>query len=546
MNGEIMHFTINKKTKIIFRLVLAAVLLLSLPFLFKGFGILILFAFVPILMLQNYIETNGVKYGWSIIFSTFLLWTIATTYWIGYANFKGAVASMVLYSLSLTVLILLYGWFKRRLGRVLGYTFLILGWLAWEHLMAQGELNWPWLALGNAFASLHKVVQWYEFTGVAGGTLWALIVSLLAYDIIVSRRNCAAPQMRAKNIILITFIILPIFLSHALYITYKEEENSARFLMLQPNIDPYHEKFGGMTQKEQDEILIDLFNEGYDNSVDFIIAPETFTSGIIENNPYESDSFSRIASLAKGMGSSKLIVGASTHYIYPIDEYPAYKKPSPSSRRIGEGWYDSHNSAIMIDSSGAYQFYYKSKLVPLVEYMPFQKYLSGLRMFVIELGGYFGSYGSQDKRTLFKSNDENISIGTAICYESVYGYFFREFVLEGANVMSIITNDGWWLDSPGYKQHLWFDQLRSIETRRSIVRCGNTGISALIDQRGDIVSQTKWWSKEWLKGDVNLNDKVTTFVKYGDFVGRIAYYSMLIFIALALFALVKTSEKVKR
>ena len=109
LNGEIMHFTINKKTKIIFRLVLAAVLLLSLPFLFKGFGILILFAFVPILMLQNYIETNGVKYGWSIIFSTFLLWTIATTYWIGYANFKGAVASMVLYSLSLTVLILLYG-----------------------------------------------------------------------------------------------------------------------------------------------------------------------------------------------------------------------------------------------------------------------------------------------------------------------------------------------------------------------------------------------------------------------------------------------------
>ena len=111
--------------------------------------------------------------------------------------------------------------------------------------------------------------------------------------------------------------------------------------------------------------------------------------------------------------------------------------------------------------------------------------------------------------------------------------------------MSIITNDGWWLDSPGYRQHLWFDQLRAIETRRSIARCGNTGVSALINQRGDISASTEWWTRSVLKGKLNLNEKITTFVKYGDFIGRIAYASMLIFIALAILSLLKISAKVK-
>lgn len=540
-----MNFILNKKTIIIIRLVIVGVLLLSLPFLLKGSGILILFGLLPVLMLQNFIENNKIKHGWLLIYIVFLLWTIATTYWIGYANLRGAIASMVLYSLSLTLIILLYGWFKRKFGSALGYAFLVLGWLAWEYLMAEGELNWPWLALGNGFASLHKVVQWYEFTGVAGGSLWALLVSVISYDIAVTRSSCAARQMKVKNIILISVLLLPIFVSHAIYISYKENVNPAKFLILQPNIDPYVDKFGGMTQREQDEIFLELLYEGYDDEIDFIIGPETFTSGIIENRPYESDSFSRFAAAAKNIGDASMIFGASTHYIYPKESSEFNIKPKPSSRRLGEGWYDSHNSSVLIDSSGNYSFYYKSKLVPLVEFMPFQRYLGEFRLFVIELGGYFGSYGVQDERTIFKSSDSRISIGTAICYESVYGNFYREFVLKGANVMSVITNDGWWLDSPGYRQHLWYDRLRAIETRRSIARCGNTGVSALIDHRGDITASTNWWRRESLKGELNLNDTITVFVKYGDYIGRIAYYSMMIFIALALFALVKISVRAK-
>lgn len=541
-----MLFRLNKKTKTIAGLVLAGSVLLSLPFLFSGFGIVMLVAMVPVIFLEHYTRTNNIKYRWVFIYLTLLIWNAATTYWIAYANLRGALSAIILNAMAFTLILLLYGWFRKRYGKSLSYLFLVIGWLAWEYLMMEGELNWPWLILGNGFASSYKIVQWYEFTGVLGGSLWTLITSLLIFDIITGGGDCSTrKQIKVKNFALIALIILPIFTSHAIYITYNEKVNPKEFLIVQPNIDPYVDKFGGMTQKEQDEVLIKLLRENITDSTLIVIAPETFTSGIIENEPYSSDSFNRFYREMTNHGHSHLIIGASTHYLYPESEYPPEKRPSYTSRRIKNGWYESYNTAIFLDSTAKYEFYHKSKLVPLVEFMPFPKYLSGFRLLVIELGGYFGSYGTQKERSVFTTRDSSTVIGTAICYESVYGNFYREYIQKGANVMSVITNDGWWLDSPGYRQHLWFDQLRAIETRRSVARCGNTGVSALINQKGDIVSKTEWWTKSALRGTLNLNEEITTFVKYGDFIGRIAYASMLIFIALAILALLKISVKAK-
>mgnify|MGYP000151679582 CR=1 FL=1 len=86
--------------------------------------------------------------------------------------------------------------------------------------------------------------------------------------------------------------------------------------------------------------------------------------------------------------------------------------------------------------------------------------------------------------------------------------------------MTIITNDGWWRDTPGYRQHLSFASLRAIETRRDIARCANTGISAFINSRGEIISQTAWNEAAALKGSVSLNDRKTIFVVWGDLIGQ--------------------------
>ena len=106
-----------------------------------------------------------------------------------------------------------------------------------------------------------------------------------------------------------------------------------------------------------------------------------------------------------------------------------------------------------------------------------------------------------------------------------------------------VTNDGWWGDTPGYNQHLRYASLRAIETRRSIARSANTGISALIDQRGVIKESLGWWQRGYVKGELNLNSKITTFVKYGDYIGRVAYASMLLFVGLFLLIVLKIYGK---
>ena len=90
--------------------------------------------------------------------------------------------------------------------------------------------------------------------------------------------------------------------------------------------------------------------------------------------------------------------------------------------------------------------------------------------------------------------------------------------------MTIITNDAWWGNTPGYRQHLRYASLRAIETRRSIARCANTGISAIINQKGEIEDRTGWWEPAVLHGHVNRNDELTFFVRNGDIAGRVCTF----------------------
>ena len=94
--------------------------------------------------------------------------------------------------------------------------------------------------------------------------------------------------------------------------------------------------------------------------------------------------------------------------------------------------------------------------------------------------------------------------------------------------------------TPGYRQHLSYASLRAIETRRWIARCGNTGISAIIDPAGRIVSSTKWWEPATLEGKVGLSDEKTFFVIHGDFTGRIC---LLMFVLMLLGTLVRRFTK---
>ena len=111
---------------------------------------------------------------------------------------------------------------------------------------------------------------------------------------------------------------------------------------------------------------------------------------------------------------------------------------------------------------------------------------------------------------------------------------------KGAKFLSVITNDAWWGDTPGYRQHFSYSRLRAIETRRYVARCANTGISAIIDPSGNYLSETPWWQEAVIYGHIGLSSEITPFVRYGDIAGRI---SVLLFALLAVAAVFRPRKK---
>ena len=147
----------------------------------------------------------------------------------------------------------------------------------------------------------------------------------------------------------------------------------------------------------------------------------------------------------------------------------------------------------------------------------------------IDNGGIVGSLGEEDSVKIFNTSVGKIA--PIVCYESIYPEFVAEQCRNGAELMCVITNDGWWGDTPGYKQHFSFSRLRAIENRRWLVRSANTGKSGVISPTGEVVSETEWWKEDVLLAQTELLNEKTIFSSYGDYLGRSsAFVWILIFI----------------
>jgi apolipoprotein N-acyltransferase len=157
-----------------------------------------------------------------------------------------------------------------------------------------------------------------------------------------------------------------------------------------------------------------------------------------------------------------------------------------------------------------------------------------MQRLAVDLGGITRSHGTQPDRETFSSPQEDLRIAPVICWESVFGEFVTGYVKENdANIIVIITNDGWWRDTPGHRQHNDFARLRAIETRRSIARSANTGISSFFNQKGEELDRIGWWERSAIRGTLNANDRLTFYVKHGDYTGRLSFFLAVILILYA-------------
>ncbi len=510
------------KTKYLILLSILSGLLLAAAWPERGFTPLIFVALVPLLFVQQYLGDSNKKGIFWLSWLTFLIWNVLTTWWIWYSTSVGSIAAFVLNALFTAIVFTLFhiskkGFFQNKKGTWI----LIFYWITWEYFHLNWDLSWSWLNLGNVFATSPKWIQWYEYTGTFGGSLWILIVNVVVFNIIrkVLATKCVK-QSGVAIISLLVLILMPIVYSNYVYNSYTEEENPLEIVVVQPNIDPYVEQYS----LSFDSIINRNLNIALpliDENTDYLVMPESaLQEDIWEGALNNSKSIGKLFNLTKQFPKLSIITGATS---YSMIKNIEIKTNAARKFSNAEKYYYAYNTAFLIDKSGVVQTHHKSKLTPGVEIMPSWGILKPIESIAINLGGTTGTL-ARDKEPMIFMDQNNMGSSPIICYESVYGEFVTETIKRGGQIIFLITNDGWWGNTPGHKQHLSFSVLRAIETRRSVARSANTGISAFINQRGDVQQATNYWEPAVIKQIINANTKLTYYVKYGDYIARISMF----------------------
>ena len=496
----------------------------------RGFTPLIFIAWVPLLFAEYNFSINHKKGKGYRMFGNFflslLIWNSLTSWWIYFASDVGSFAAIAVNTLLMSIVWQLFFIFKRKHGSAAGYVSLVIFWIAFEYLHLNWEISWPWLTLGNVFSTHPEWIQWYEYTGALGGSAWVLIINLIIFQLLKNLwYQDLLLRIRKINVFLISFIIFgllasPLILSLYLYYNHTEIGESINVVVLQPNIDPYNEKFNG-TGKDQLAAILRLASTVTDSGTDYCLGPETAIPDGIREEQIENDpSVKTIQTVISKYPKLNLILGLTTFKAYPDDDViPLTARKSSEAHT----YYDVFNSAMLLTGKEFPQLYHKSRLVPGVEKMPYPKIFGFLEDYAIKLGGTSGSLGVQTNRSCFIAND-GTKIAPAICYESIYGDFMSAYMRDTAQLISVITNDGWWGNTPGYRQHMNYARLLSIEFRKSVARSANTGISCLINQRGDVLQQTSWWKEDAIKGTLFKNKIITFYAKHGDYIGFVCAF----------------------
>ena len=534
----------KRQTLIFAALTAAFAFLMSLPWLVPHMGWLALIGLLPLLIMERLATEYKVKHFWWWHYGAFVLWNAATTWWVGGATVGGAVFAILANALQMSVVFGAFRWVKRRTRGVLPYVFLVTAWIAWErYYLTVAEISWPWLVLGNAFADTTNLIQWYEVLGTLGGSLWVWVSNLSLFGLMVALSDGRLVQRWNGKARVAAFAgtLLAVF-GPMVWSAFEKPEPSEPTLKVvigQPNYDPY-EKFQSLSRQEQDNRYLALLEKADWSSHEptLVLAPETFTSRVFTDHVLQHETFLRFQQFLKTHPQATFLYGASS-----IERVFSYSRPHLCAYDMGEEpdgrhlWALMHNSAILTDTTGVYQLYHKSKLVVGTELTPYPKVFIPLENL---LGGHLmakdvGQPYITCLTASFPAPVGDLPIGTAICYESVYGEFCTGYVRKGAKMLAVITNDAWWGNTPGYRQHLNYSRLRAIETRRCVARCANTGISAIITPQGKIVNRTGWWQPALLEGRVGLSTEQTFFVRYGDMVGRVSVFLFLLLLAAAIF-----------
>jgi apolipoprotein N-acyltransferase len=437
------------------------------------------------------------------LFYAGILYWIYPTMRAGGVNPAISALGLLLLSLVLSlefIVVSIYGFYLRKIGPKLWPYLFALGWFLLEYgkiWLSMKAVWFPWFMLGYTQWEYLPLVQVCSLTGVYGLSAAVCFTGALAGSLPVVSEASWRRTLRA--------LPAPLVLA-GLYAFGRAELDAApapartlKAALLQPSIDQYAKwdaAEAGAIKKNMEELSARAAG------AELTLWPENALPCWID----EPDCYAWLKSAASPRAGASLVGSVSK-----------------------DG--GRHVSALFLDGNGEITSSYdKRQLVPFGEYVPLRGLLGKYIQPVAALGEFEPGPPWQLMPEL-----RGFKIGTAICYESIFPPLFAGDPAHMADLFVNITNDGWYLDTAAPYQHFLVNIFRAVETRRSVARAANNGISGVIDPWGRVLARTALNERTVLEAQVPVHAEKSFFVLYGQWFALAAAVAVAPFLLAVLF-----------
>lgn len=443
-----------------------------------------------------------------------------------------------------------------------------------EYSRTVGFLAFPWGLMGYSQHANLPFIQFADITGVLGISFLLYLANAVIADLFLKSQlpgfKTFSKQGAGAVALLITFAA--VFIYGGVRLNEKEEPGAEkhRIAVIQRNFDPNHPwlanytgkfakdgkmvKVGPLTlinpmkmtnhEKPHKGLIngsiaasrmVELMKEAELSKPGLTVTPE---SALMDFYTYYLEIVRSVSKKEKR--SSSYVISKRLYPIYLIyngvravngrqDETNNYVLlGSPDYGYTEEGGEYVYNSALLLGTNGVpLMKSAKEKLVPFGEAYPFynDRFVKSLPFLKDKLSSFYtllnangaGHWDSWTGNTVLTHPQAGYKFSVLVCYESAFGALARRRVKDGAQLLINITDDAWSYSDSSLLQHFSMSVFRAVESRRPVVRCANSGVSAHIDKHGRILKSLPLWKKGQMSCDVSPSDEMSLYSRLGDF-----------------------------
>lgn len=530
----------------------------------KGFGFLIFTAFIPLLIVFKISSLHrGIFYG--IAFG--IIQTMIINYWLATFSLVSLQFVTALYTFLFTFFMIFAVYIYKK--SEFGWLLFPFAWIVFEWARSSGFSAYPWCLTGSALYRFLPFIQIASVTGIWGISFTVVLINTALAELVYRKiKETGSPRIPVKKI---TGFVLITDDSNTESENRKKENTKGEYKDRRKTncadiiIRKVKENIPVLTAFSVTiaVLLFGIIEISKDSS---IADNKKISLSLIQQNAdprktsYEEsfDSVKTLTDKARSLKKTDLVVWSETAFVPNIrrwgsldrdynsltivthefldyqregkfflvtgnDDYEIIEKGSGNVER------NEYNASVYFSDSGErLDTYRKIKLVPFTEYFPFKKQLPWMYDLLIKMDVNLWEPGKT--RTVF--NHPKFRFSTPICFEDLFPDFVRGFVINGADIIINISNDYWSLTETEGMQHFINSLFRAVENRRYVVRSTASGLTGVIDRKGEIVDTVPFYEKHFLNTEIPVSignrSNLTFYTRYGDW---LPFISMVIFIS---------------